>query len=71
MECPQCCYLPTQRTLQPTLYLYMNLELKFENRRSIDQRVIALHGRRRVAGLIPSRVPIDVAAFYATGLDLV
>jgi hypothetical protein len=69
--------MPTMLLFTHTAYIaahfvpiYMNLELEFDNRRSVDQRVIALHGHRRVAGLIPSRVPIHVTAFCASGLDL-
>jgi hypothetical protein len=69
VRCPKCCYLPTQRTLGPTLYLYMNLWLEFDNCHSVAQMVIALYRHRRVTGLIPVRVPIHVAAFSATGLD--
>ena len=47
MRCPKCFYLPTQRTLVPTLYLYMDLCLEFDNCHSVAQFVIALHRRRR------------------------
>jgi hypothetical protein len=69
VRCPKCCYLPKQRTLGPTLYLYMNLWLELDNCHSVAQMVIALDRHRRVTGLILARVPIHVAAFSATGSD--
>ena len=69
MKCPKCCYLPKQRTLGPTLNLYMNLWFEFDNCHSVAQMVIALNRHRRVTGLTPARVPIHVAAFSANGLD--
>ena len=69
MKCPKCCYLPKQRTLGPTLNLYMNLWFEFDNCHSVAQMVIALNRHRGVTGSIPAIVPIHVAAFSATGLD--
>ena len=57
-EMPKMLLFTTQRTLGPTLYLYMNLWLEFDNCHSVVLMVIALHRHRKVAALIPAGKPI-------------
>jgi hypothetical protein len=59
VRCPNCFYLPTQRTLPPTLYLYMNLRLDFDMQLSLRSSVCySVAQASLISALIPAGVLI-------------
>jgi hypothetical protein len=59
VRCPNCFYLPTQRTLVPTLYLYMNLWLEFDMQLSLRSSVCySVAQASSISALIPAGVLI-------------